>query len=241
MSSSTLTPAATAALQSNTKMGSEIVSQVHYAEKYLKEKYPAPVGFHDLLQYLSLPVEMQKLTANIKRALLSNPHVTHTPKHESPSGKETFEYRPTHPVTNAEELKTYLARQPTAAGLQVKDLKDGWPDCTPALLSLAASHEVLLTYNKKDNTPRTVYADSPHLHPPAKISQEFVDFWGKCKVPANETDVRAVLEEAGITPTSAVREVRKANMQRKEKRKVSRRGGKVTNLHMGGILREYKK
>lgn len=184
---------------------------------------------------------MQKHTGNIKRALLLNDHVRHTPKHESPTGKETFSYQPTHPVTNAEELKLYLARQPTAAGILVKELKDGWPDCTPTLLSLAASHEVLLTYNKKDNTPKTVYADSPHLWPANKIDQDFVDFWGKCKVPANETDVRAVLEEASIVPTSAVREVRKAEMRKKEKRKMTRRGGKTTNTHMAGILREYKK
>jgi len=38
-----------------------------------------------------------------------------------------------------------------------------------------------------------------------------------------------------------VKEVKKGNLGRKEKRKVRRGGMKTTNTHMAGILRDYSK
>nr|OQO09809.1 hypothetical protein B0A51_17985 [Rachicladosporium sp. CCFEE 5018] len=233
-----ITPAATAALQAS-RTGSELLSQIHYAEKYLKEKFPTSITFDALLDYLSLPQDLLAHKVTLKKALVANSHVAYTSASESASGRETFSYKPTHPVTNASELKQYLTRQPTAAGIPVKDLRDAWPTLQTPLLRLSAQHEVLLTLNKKDNTPRTVYADSPHLWPPKPIDERFVEFWGKCKVPANETEVRSVLEEAGIVPTSAVKEVRKILGGKKEKRRVQRQGARTTNTHMAGILKQY--
>lgn len=219
--------------------GAEIMTHMVYAIGYLKERFPAASTFPDILNFLSLPSDLQKHSHLIKRALVDNPRIAIVPKHESPNGKESFRYQPTHPVTNSEELKTYLARQPTAAGIAVRELKDGWPNCVSEIDALAAKHEVLVVRQKKDNAPKTVYADSPTFY--VHMDSDFVDFWNRSKLPASEADLRLELEKANLTPTSQVKETMKGKVQKKEKRKVNRRGGKTTNLHMMGILREYKK
>ena len=225
------------------------MTQVWNAVKYLKEKAPNPVPFDNLIGYLSLPNDAQSNIPLIKRALKGHERAEYLSKSESGTGKETFKYRPIHPVTNAEDLTSYLARQPTAQGLSVKDLKDGWPDCTPVLDTLESQGRILVTRNKKDNTPRMVWADSPTYHildpftqaPKHNADADFADIWSKTKLPASEQDIRSELEKAGLTPTSQVREVKGVEGKRKEKRTVNRRGGKTTNAHMLGILKDYSR
>lgn len=219
--------------------GAEIMTHMVYAVQHLKEKFPTAATLPDILNFLSLPSDLQKHTPLIRRALVGHDRIAIVPKHESPNGKESFRYNPQHPVTNAEEMKSYLATLPTAAGIPVRELKDGWPTCVPELEGLAAKHEVLLLRQKKDNAPKTVYPDSATFY--VHMDDDFVDFWSKCKLPASEAELRTELEKANLTPTSQVKEVKKGNMHKKEKKRVNRRGGKTTNLHMMGILRDYKK
>lgn len=210
-----------------------------YAVRYLQDRFPDGAAFPDILNYLSLPFELQKHTPLIKRALDGHARIVKIPKHESPNGKEIYRYNPMHPVTNSDEMKSYLTRLPDGQGIAVRELKDGWPNCLPELEALAAKHEVLLLRQKKDNAPKTVYPDSPVFY--VRMDDDFVDFWGKCKLPASEAELRTELEKANLTPTSQVKEAKKGNMLKREKRKPNRRGGKTTNTHMMGILREYKK
>ena len=219
--------------------------------KYLKEKSPNIVPFEQLIGYLSLPNDAAGNIPLIKRALRGHERATYLPKSASGTGKEAFKYRPTHPVTNSEELTTYLAQQPTAQGISVKDLKDGWPDCAPYLDTLEREGKILVTRNKKDNSPRMVWADSPSYHittttgpnsVPQQADADFMDIWSKTRLPGSEQELRSELEKAGLTPTSQVKEVKTlGGGKRKEKRRVNRRGGKTTNSHMLGILKDYTK
>jgi transcription initiation factor TFIIE subunit beta len=228
-----------AAVNINNKAGAEILSHMVFAVDYLKEKFPVGATLPDIINFLSLPVTLQKHTSYIKRALEAHARIVLIPKHESPTGKEMYRYNPPHPVTNSDEMKAYLARLPDAQGIQVRELKEGWPNCVPELEMLAAKHEVLLIRAKKDNAPKTVYSDSPVFY--VHMDDDFVQFWSKCKLPASEAELRVELEKANLTPTSQVKEVKKGNMGRREKKRPNRRGGKTTNTHMMGILREYKK
>jgi len=224
-----------------TTAGAEILGYMVYATQYLHEKFPEAVTLTDIVNYLSLPTELQKHHPVIRRALIDQERVSFTSAKESPTGKELFRYNPIHPVTNAEELKIYLSRLPNAKGILVKELKDGWPDCVASLSKLEAEHAILLTRNKKDNTPKTVHADNPAFWISPAVDKDFFEFWNKCKLPGSEVELRNELEKANLVPTSQVKEVKKGNMGRKEKRKVRRGGMKTTNVHMAGILRDYTK
>ena len=222
----------------STSTGHELMTQVWHAINYLKEKN-SPLSFESLINYLSLPQDAMKNVPYIKKALQTHDRVQFVPKNESSNGKDSFKYRPLHPVTNTEELKEYLARATTAQGVAVKDLKDGWPGCIAAIDELEKSGTVLVTRLKKDNTPRMVWADSPSYH--IHVDTDFVDFWTKTKLPATETEIRNELEKAGITPTSQIKETRNDNMKKKDRKRPIRRGGRTTNQHMMGILKDYSR
>ncbi|EME45572.1 hypothetical protein DOTSEDRAFT_71319 [Dothistroma septosporum NZE10] len=221
--------------------GNELFTQVHYARTHLKSKSPALLTFEDVISYLSLPVDAERNIPRIKEALKGDERVEFVPKSKSGNNKDCFKYRPLHPVTNAEELKEYLAIRSTytAAGVTVKELKDGWPDCVPAIDQLEKEGFVLATRHKKDNAPVRIYADSPSYH--IHIDDDFRDFCNKTKLPASELDIRNELERAGITPTSQVKEIRKGNTQKKERKRINRIGTKITNKHMNGILKNFDK
>ncbi|QIW99409.1 hypothetical protein AMS68_004927 [Peltaster fructicola] len=220
-------------------VGSELMTHVIYAQEYLKEKFPTAVTFEDILAYLSLPTDLQKHKALIKVALQDHHRVTYMPKSESSIGKELFRYNPIHPVASADELLSYMATRQTFTGISAKELKDVWPDSVAAMDKLERQHKILITRNKRDNTPRTIWADDPDLH--AQQDDDFIEFWNKTKLPASETEMRNELEKAGLTPTSQIKEIRKAEPRKKEKRRINRAGGKTTNLHMLGILKDYSK
>ncbi|KAI5362099.1 Putative transcription factor TFIIE beta subunit, DNA-binding domain, TFA2, Winged helix domain 2 [Septoria linicola] len=228
-------PAASGVTQGH---GQELLTQVHYAIDKLKSNKLEAMTFESLISYLSLPNDANRRIPLIKQALQANDRVDFIPKRESSNGKDSFRYRPKHPVTNAEELKNYLARQTTATGILVKELKDGWPDCQKTIDDLERDHFLLATRNKKDNTAKMIWADSPAYH--VQISSDFRDYWSKTKLPTTETEIRNDLEKAGITPTSQVKEI-KRDMKKKDRKKPTRRGGKTTNHHMAGILKDYSR
>lgn len=222
--------------------GAELLTQVVHAVDHLKSKAGQKnsiLSFDSIVSYLSLPNDSRRNIPNIRAALITNKRVEFIPKSRSPNGQDSFQYRPTHPVTNAEELKYYLQRQPTAQGIPVRELKDGWADCNAAIDALEKERWVLVTRNKKDETPKMVWADNPDWH--ISVSSDFKSFLSKTKLPGSEVEIRAELERAGLTPTSQVKEARKGDQRRKERKKATRRGGKTTNSHMMGILKDYSK
>ncbi|KAK4502974.1 hypothetical protein PRZ48_006401 [Zasmidium cellare] len=217
-------------------VSNEMLSQVNHARGKLKEKLPDTYTFDEIINYLSLPNDAKKNIPRIKEALKGDKHIEWIPA--TGTSKEAFKYRPIHPVSNAEELKDYLTKRTSAQGISVKELKDGWPNCVGPIDELEKEGFVLVTRNKKDNSPKMVYPDSPGLR--LKVDQDFKDFWLKTKVPTTDIEIRNELEKAGITPTSQVKEITKGPKKRDRKRP-TRRGGKTTNQHMAGILKDYSK
>ncbi|KAK1068882.1 hypothetical protein LTR74_005338 [Friedmanniomyces endolithicus] len=238
--------------------GGEIMRLVVGAVEKLKDNDFKPLSWLELLRYMSLPLDLRgaKGEATFKRALQSHHRLQYIHAKDSADGLESFRYKPLHSVTNGEELRDYLARLETAQGVPVKELKDGWPDCC-----------ILVSRSKKDGTPHRVYPDNPRYHittaPPnsstkttkaaesssaaaalqevVKISPDFQAFYSNIRLPANDNDLRAELEKAGLTPTSAVREVSKGPLKKKERKRVDRKNAKKTNVHLAGLLKDYSK
>ena len=218
----------------DTGSGKEVMTQVVYAIDYLKSK-DRPVNFLDIWNYLSIPANQQQHKSVLRRALIEHPKVDYDPK--GLDGHPSFRFRPVHNVRSGEELRGYLQQQPTAQGISVKELKDGWPTAIAEIDELERRGELLVTKNKKDNIPKMVWPNDPSLA--LHIDQDFQDYWSKIKLPTNPSDMRMELEKAGLTPTSQVKEVIKMGGAREKKKRVSRKIGRSTNLHMTGILKDY--
>lgn len=222
----------------------EMMTYVIAAVKYLQERYPKAFTWDQVKSYLSLPIDVNE--TNIKQALVGNDRVMSTS--ERGKGRESFKYRPLHPVTNGEELRRYMATQDTARGVKVKELKDGWPDCAATIDRLESEGHIIVTRNNKDKTALLVYPDSPSYHvtnPIAgsqqvgKVDADFQNYWTKIKLPANENDIRSELERAHLTPTSAVKETKKVDTTKKKARRKEKANAKKTNVHMAGVFKDY--
>ncbi|TKX18277.1 transcription initiation factor IIE subunit beta [Elsinoe australis] len=216
--------------------GREIMTQVVYAIEYLREKDRA-ISFQDIWQYLSIPQDQQRHRPALLKALMAHPKVEHIPNKQGGGGQHMFRFKPMHNVRNGDELVAYLQSQKTAQGISVKELRDGWNDAHQTIEALEKNGVLLVTHNKKDNSPKMVWLNDTSLT--ISVDDDFKQFWTNLRLPTNDSDMRSELERAGLTPTSQVKEAIKLGPQKKEKRRINRKAGRSTNTHMNGILKDY--
>ena len=217
----------------DTGKGTELITQVTYAVEYLKSK-GTPQKLSDLLSYLSVQYTNDQWKRNLRRALQTHSRVNYD--QFGSGGEGTYSFRPTHNIQSGDQLLGYLQAQPTAQGLNVRELKDGWPDVENTIDALEAQRKLLVIRNKKDDHPKLVWLDDPSLT--VHIDDEFKSIWYKIKLPEPGA-LADELERAGLTPTNKARGAKtKVNVQEKKNKK-PRRSGKTTNTHMMSVLRDY--
>ena len=220
--------------------GVNSLTQVTYIVDYLKAKDTAK-SFQEILEYLSqvhVPEDKKKTLAAILR---KHDRVQWIPDENAKeytwySGK--FKHRPIIDVRNKTQLIAYLQKKADAQGVQVKDLKDGWPACETAIDELEAEHKILVTRTKKDNHARMVWANDPSLvH---HVDDECRIMWEQIKLPDTDEVVTKLLE-AGQKPASEdpSKRVKPEAKPKAKKKRAPRAGSKVTNLHMQHLLKDY--
>jgi transcription initiation factor TFIIE subunit beta len=207
-----------------------VQTDVVYAVNRLREKFPESIKKEDLVAY-TLPMQKRD-DATVQQfiaQLLINPKVAYNAE------KDEFIFKPEHNITDADSLLKYLQNQDTAMGIQVSKLKDGWQDVEVTIDRLEGEHRLLVTRNRKDNHPRTVWIDDPTLQAP--LDDEFKDLWNTIALPSVEDtikDLRKMNHKSTGEPAVQETGIRKP----KEKRK-NKRGTKLTNTHMQSIFRDY--
>lgn len=217
----------------DTGTGREIGTQIVYAIDYMKEK-GRPQTITDIISYLNIHNKSASYKRSVQQILKDDPKVKYDPKNDG--GEGTFSYRPIYNIRTADALLGSLQSQPTAQGLGLSELKDGWPDAEAAIDSLEIEGKLLVTRNKKDNHVKKVWLNDPSLDFP--VDQEFQSIWHKIKLP--ESGILAdELEKAGFQPANKSRGVKSKVVEQKKKTKKPRKGGKTTNTHMAGVLRDY--
>ncbi len=213
----------------DTGTGENVMTKVTYAVAYLKDK-DTPQTLENLLLYLSLQWEGEEYKKMIATILITHEKVIYDRKNG------TFSFRPIHNIRSAEQLLRFLQSQPTAQGLKVRELRDGWQAAEDAIDELEAEGKLLVTRNKKDNHPTMVWPNDPSLA--FNIDDEFQQIWHKIKLP--EAGALAdELEKEGLTPANKSRGIKVKPKQVEKKTKKPRKGGKTTNTHMMGVLRDY--
>ncbi|KAJ5296050.1 hypothetical protein PENANT_c021G01668 [Penicillium antarcticum] len=219
----------------NTGTGKDIMTQVLFAIEHMKSKN-TPLKFGDIVSYLSLQhrAHDQGYVHALRRILSNHEKVEFDPS--GANGEGTFRFRPLHNIRNAEQLLQKLQSQSTAAGMSVKELKEGWPTVEEEINQLEKQGKLLVTRNKKDDHPKMVWANDPSLI--EHFDVEFKEIWYKIRVP-DAAAVKEELEKAGITPTNKNKVVGPRVAAPNKKVKKPRRSGKTTNTHMMGILRDY--
>lgn len=163
------------------------------------------------------------------------PNIIYIPK--GPNGKGTFRYKPTISARNADQLKAYLQSQKEFKGVTLAELTDGWEtaDCIATLEKMERKHEVLLF--RHNGKIVNVFEDDPTLH--TNIAEDMKSAWKEITLPVSQDDLRIALENAGLRPTTAPRQIAPAVQRVEKKRKAPRRGGRQTNAHMADLLKDY--
>ena len=150
--------------------------------------------------------------------------------------EDFFSFRPIHDIRSADQLLGYLQSQRSAQALNVKDLKDGWHGALDAIDDLERQGRLSVTRHKKDDSARFVWLNDPSLF--FSIDQEFKTMWQKIKLPEPGA-LADELEREGLTPANKSRSVKAKPVKQENKAKRARKGGKTTNTHMAGVLRDY--
>lgn len=210
--------------------GSDARTNVLFAVERLRSKFPETSTFDDLVNYVLAANRREDERIDMFRNFLNvNPKVRHDPK------AGTYQFKPLHNIANADDLLNHLQNQDSALGLQVRELKDGWPNVEEIIDKLEAEHKLLVTRNKKDQHPKMVWIDDPTLHAP--LDQEFKDLWSQIALPSVEDTIK---ELRRMNHKSTGEPARQDALTRpREKKKKVRRGQKVTNIHMQGLFRDY--
>lgn len=217
----------------DTGTGKNIMTQVTYAIEYLKTK-GAPQTLPDLISYLSLQHKEEDYQRTIGAILRSHEKVDYHAKRDGSEG--TFSFRPVHDIRSGDRLLRHLQSQPTAQGLSVRDLRDGWPNAEDTINKLEADGKLLVTRNKKDNHAKMVWPNDPSLK--IHIDEEFQAIWHKIKLPEPGA-LADELEKEKLLPANKSRGLKAKPKVIEKKTKKPRRGGKTTNVHMLGVLRDY--
>ena len=217
----------------DTGTGKNIMTQVTYAIDYLKDKN-TPKTFTEIIGHLSVHNSGKDYQSMIKTILMKHDKVNYDPKNDG--GEGTFSFRPVHDIRNPDKLLGHLQSQPTFKGLSVRELKDGWNGAEESIDELEDQGKLLVTRNKKDDHAKMVWPNDPSLS--FTIDEEFQSVWHKIRLP--EAGALAdELEKAGLMPANKSGVVKANPVKQEKKTKKPRRGGKTTNLHMIGVLKDY--
>jgi transcription initiation factor TFIIE subunit beta len=211
----------------------QLMSQLTTAVEYLKEKRKGHSPAQ-LLGYLSLQHADDGLKNRLLFELKKRPDVIFRP--DGHQGAGSFHYKPKIAVSNPEELKRYLQTRPSLVGVRFDEIRDGWPNCSPAIDEMEKKGEVLIIRDRKGG-PKLAWDDEPSLR--AAVADSLIHSWNNIKLPANADDLRSKLESAGLKPTSAPKEVVKKPTAKDNRKKGPRRGTRMTNVHMQHLLKDY--
>ncbi|OJJ49127.1 hypothetical protein ASPZODRAFT_129530 [Penicilliopsis zonata CBS 506.65] len=219
----------------DTGTGKDIMTQVLFAVEHMKGK-ATPLKFSEILSYLSLrdKAHDQAYVQALRKILQAHEKVRYDPS--GANGEGTFRFRPPYDIYDSEQLLKHLQSQSTAAGMNVRDLREGWAGVEETINELEKEGKLLVTRNKKDDHAKMVWANDPSLQ--QRFDDEFKQIWEKIKIPDSQT-VKEELEKAGITPTNKNKVVKARPKVEHKKVKKPRRSGKTTNTHMMGVLRDY--
>ncbi|KAL2040984.1 hypothetical protein N7G274_006442 [Stereocaulon virgatum] len=222
----------------NTGSGNSIMTNIWYITQWLKDKSTKQKRPWRTLKECVDSANIAGITPegvrNIEKILIGHDKVKYNPKGDG--GKALFSYRPFHNIQSADQLLGFLQSQPTFKGLAVRQLKDGWTESTEAIDDLELEGKLLVTRNKKDNQAKMVWPDDPTLG--FIIDDEFKNIWHKIKLP-EPAALADELEREGLTPANKSRAVKPKVVKQEKKTKKPRKGGKTTNVHMAGVLRDY--
>lgn len=200
------------------------------AKERIKDKFPAVLRWDDVLNYCFSAIERHKdVLFYYTQLVKKDSEVTYNEK------DNTLVYKPPYPIRTPEQLIEFFQANTDVQSIEVAKLKKGWPDCDAEIDKLEKEHKITVMRNKKDGSPRVIFADDPTLH--INLDEEFVNHWQSIQLPSKDDIIRFLIASRR-TPAGQVAANTAVVKQKKQARK-NRQSTKQTNKHMHGIFKDY--
>ena len=217
----------------DTGAGLELMTQVTWAIKYLKERQKA-YTFDELISYLSLHILTDYQAKIFAKALRDHPSIAWDPA--GADGQGTYSFKSRYDIHDSSQLLRHLQSLPTFQGLPAHDLVEGWANSEEAIRKLQIEHKVLVLRSRKDDKAKMVWLDDPTLSRP--IEAEFRDMWSRIKLPDPESTATE-LERNGLLPANKSKKPKIVPKAQEKKPRKIKRSGRVTNDHMRHLLKDF--
>ena len=224
----------------NRGFGETNIAQISYAIQWLRTKTGQPQTLDEVLSYLSILGLDEARKATFAENMRKNPRIEWIPDKdlsEQTWRTGTYAHRPVINVKTRTELMSYLQARADATPVEVKDLKDGWPDCEKGINELEKDHKILVVRAKKDGVPRLVWQDDLSLH--HEVDPQFINMWNRVEIPPVDSIVQRLKAVGQKATSDDPRDKTQAPKIEKKKKRATRRTGKTTNLHMEHLLQDY--
>ena len=223
-------PAVVYSQPQDTGTGEHVFTRLTYVTDHLRENKEKWHSFEDIMGFLNIgPAHVQReQLRQLMRADNQGNRISWD------SANEKYRYKPKLNIRNPDQLKAYLQTQKSAMGLQIKDLKDGWTNVADDIKLMEDKKEVLVR-RSKDGVAKTVWGNDASLMLP--MDPGYAKSWHAVQVPDNPDELRKVLLANKLTAATQAKVIIPGKMNKKKKG--PRRGGKQTNTHMVGILKDF--
>ncbi|CAN9201070.1 unnamed protein product [Alternaria alternata] len=214
----------------DTGTGEHVFTRLTYVNDFLRERKDKWHTFDDIMEYLNIqPGHIQReQLRQLMRADNQGNRISWD------AANERYKYKSKLSIHDRAQLKGHFQTQKSAMGLQIKDLKDGWSTVADDITKMEDKKEVLVR-RAKDGVPKTVWGNDPSLMLP--MDPVFAKAWHSVQVPDNPDELRKALLANKLTAATQAKVIVAAPTTKKKKG--PRRGGKQTNTHMIGILKDF--
>ncbi|KAI0382154.1 transcription initiation factor IIE, beta subunit [Hypomontagnella monticulosa] len=242
-----LTPAAASLLAQSQSTGTHINTQVMYAIEFLKAKGTAKT-LQEILNHISLQHAPEDQHKNLVDKMKVHSQVQFIPPKAKASADQqtpawrtgTYQFKPTLPgVISKDKLLEYLQRKKDASGTQLKDIKDGWPDCDEAIAQLESEHKIIAVRTKREQNPRFIWLDNPDLH--HHVEDDFKQMWSHVALPPPEEMPRKLKALGQKATSEGPKHLNIGHKAPPKRKKASRVQKKFENEHMRNIFEQHKR
>jgi transcription initiation factor TFIIE subunit beta len=243
--------------------GQSTIANLRHAHDYLKERRK-PLPFKDIASYLSLQHAPTEVQVGFRALLRADPKVSFgnglfsykptLPFADSEGMRAYMRVQPFAGGVRVDDVKDgwpacadeldRMTRDHEALLLRDRrglaraahaDEPELWPPAPEDDDGRADVESELESRTDAASTPNAGGATSSAPAPITTVA------WKEVKLPRTPEDMRAKLQYAGLRTTTAAKEKNRGPAKKVAKKKVNKRGGRTTNIHIQHLLKDYSK
>jgi transcription initiation factor TFIIE subunit beta len=211
-------------------LDSNVLNHVKNAVDRLKAKFPEALSWDDLSAFVLSSHQTPESRRTVLEILRRHGEVNK----EVYASTGLLKYRPSFGIASKDDLIKHLYQPSAALGIKASDISNVWATKEDDITELESKHMILVARNKKDGSARHIWLDDPTKY--TKLDSDFRDIWASVQLP-HPDQLRQELANVGFK--AATEGFKPVMTQTLKKKRIGKRGTKITNTHMTDMLKDY--